>query len=70
MKIDQDEKTGDWVATVVVDVVVTDGFVGNVMLKTTEGLASMLSDFIKQEFMRGPLSKLAAVIVKAKAALD
>ncbi|WP_411565011.1 phosphate acyltransferase PlsX [Rubrivivax sp. A210] len=44
------------------DVVVCDGFVGNVMLKTTEGLASMLSDFIKQEFMRGPLSKLAAVI--------
>ena len=45
-----------------VDVVVCDGFVGNVMLKTSEGLASMMSDFIKQEFSRGPLSKLAALV--------
>jgi glycerol-3-phosphate acyltransferase PlsX len=35
-----------------VDVVVCDGFVGNVLLKTSEGLASMLSDFIRQEFTR------------------
>jgi glycerol-3-phosphate acyltransferase PlsX len=45
-----------------VDVVVCDGFVGNVLLKTSEGLASMMSDFIKQEFTRGPLSKLAALV--------
>jgi phosphate acyltransferase len=45
-----------------VDVVVCDGFVGNVLLKTSEGLASMMSDFIKQEFARGPLSKLAALV--------
>ena len=45
-----------------VDVVVCDGFVGNVLLKTSEGLASMMSDFIKQEFARGPFSKLAAVV--------
>ncbi|MDP2007035.1 MAG: phosphate acyltransferase PlsX [Rubrivivax sp.] len=44
-----------------VDIVVCDGFVGNVMLKTSEGLASMLSDFIKQEFTRTPLAKLAAL---------
>jgi phosphate acyltransferase len=44
-----------------VDVVVCDGFVGNVLLKTSEGLAKMMSDFIKQEFTRGPLSKLAAL---------
>ncbi|MBX3634578.1 MAG: phosphate acyltransferase PlsX [Rubrivivax sp.] len=44
-----------------VDVVVCDGFVGNVLLKTSEGLASMLSDFIRQEFTRGPFSKLAAL---------
>jgi glycerol-3-phosphate acyltransferase PlsX len=44
------------------DVVVCDGFVGNVMLKTTEGLASMLSNFIKQEFTRTPYSKLAALV--------
>ena len=45
-----------------VDVVVCDGFVGNVLLKTSEGLASMLSDFIRQEFTRGPYSKLAALV--------
>jgi glycerol-3-phosphate acyltransferase PlsX len=45
-----------------VDVVVCDGFVGNVLLKTSEGLASMLSDFIRQEFTRGPFSKLAALV--------
>ena len=45
-----------------VDVVVCDGFVGNVLLKTSEGLASMMSDFIKQEFTRGPFSKLAALV--------
>ena len=47
-----------------VDVVVCDGFVGNVLLKTSEGLASMMSDFIKQEFTRGPFSKLAALVAK------
>ena len=45
-----------------VDLVVCDGFVGNVLLKTSEGLASMLSDFIKQEFTRDPFSKLAALV--------
>jgi phosphate acyltransferase len=45
-----------------VDVVVCDGFVGNVLLKTSEGLASMLSEFIRQEFTRGPLSKVAALV--------
>lgn len=44
------------------DIVVCDGFVGNVALKTAEGLASMLSSFIRQEFTRTPFSKLAAVV--------
>jgi len=44
------------------DLVVCDGFVGNVLLKTSEGLASMLTDFIRQEFTRTPLSKLAALV--------
>jgi phosphate acyltransferase len=44
------------------DIVVCDGFVGNVMLKTSEGLASMMGDFIKQEFSRTPFSKLAALV--------
>ncbi len=45
-----------------VDVIVTDGFVGNVALKTSEGLAQMLGDFIREEFSRNALSKLLAVI--------
>ena len=44
------------------DIVVCDGFVGNVLLKTSEGLASMLSDMIKQEFTRTPFTKLAALV--------
>ncbi len=47
-----------------VDVVVCDGFVGNVMLKTSEGLANMFTEFIRQEFMRNGASKLAAVVAK------
>ena len=45
-----------------VDIVVCDGFVGNVLLKTSEGLASMLTEFIRQEFTRGVLSKAAALV--------
>ena len=44
------------------DIVVCDGFVGNVLLKTSEGLASMLSEIIRQEFTRTPLAKLAALV--------
>jgi phosphate acyltransferase len=45
----------------VVDIVVCDGFVGNVMLKTSEGLASMVGDFLRQEFSRSPLTQLVAL---------
>ncbi len=44
------------------DVVVCDGFVGNVALKTSEGLAQMLYEFLKAEFTRNPLTKLAALV--------
>jgi glycerol-3-phosphate acyltransferase PlsX len=44
------------------DIVVCDGFVGNVMLKSSEGLASMLSDFIREEFTRNVLTRLAALV--------
>jgi glycerol-3-phosphate acyltransferase PlsX len=44
------------------DLVVCDGFVGNVALKTSEGLAGMMSQFIKEEFTRSPLTKLAALV--------
>jgi len=44
------------------DVIVCDGFVGNVSLKTSEGVAKMIAEFIKQEFRRNLLTKLAAMI--------
>ena len=44
------------------DVVVCDGFVGNVALKTTEGLAQMLGGFLKEEFSRSIFTKFAALI--------
>jgi glycerol-3-phosphate acyltransferase PlsX len=43
------------------EVVVCDGFVGNVMLKASEGLVTMLYEFLKSEFTRNPLTKLAAL---------
>jgi phosphate acyltransferase len=43
------------------DVVVCDGFVGNVSLKTSEGLAQMLSGFIREEFTRNWFTKLLAL---------
>lgn len=44
------------------DIVVCDGFVGNVALKTSEGLASMIGGFLREEFSRTPLTKLAAIV--------
>ncbi|MBX3647903.1 MAG: phosphate acyltransferase PlsX [Rhodocyclaceae bacterium] len=43
------------------DIVVCDGFVGNVLLKTSEGLAHMVATFLREEFSRNPLRKLAAL---------
>ena len=43
------------------EIVVCDGFVGNVALKTSEGVASLISGFLKEEFARTPLTKLAAI---------
>lgn len=44
------------------DVVVCDGFVGNVFLKTSEGLAQMLGDFLKARFRRSWLTRFAALV--------
>ena len=44
------------------EVVVCDGFVGNVALKASEGLAQMLASFLRQEFGRNILTKLVALI--------
>ena len=57
------------------EVVVCDGFVGNVALKTSEGLAQMVGTFMREEFARSALSKLAALVAmpvlkRFKARLD
>jgi phosphate acyltransferase len=44
------------------DIVVCDGFVGNVALKTSEGLASMIGGFMKKEFSRNIFTKIAAIV--------
>ncbi|MHB8741740.1 MAG: phosphate acyltransferase PlsX [Sulfuricaulis sp.] len=44
------------------DVIVCDGFVGNVMLKTSEGLARMITTFMRQEFKRNLLTRLSALV--------
>jgi len=46
----------------ITDVVVCDGFVGNVSLKTTEGLAGMIRIFLTEEFKRNIFTKIAALI--------
>lgn len=43
------------------DIVVCDGFVGNVALKTSEGLAAMIVGFLKEEFSRNIFTKIAAI---------
>ncbi|MBL8439421.1 MAG: phosphate acyltransferase PlsX [Zoogloeaceae bacterium] len=44
------------------DVVVCDGFVGNVALKTSEGLAQMLATFLREEFSRSVLTRMMALV--------
>ncbi len=45
-----------------VDVIVTDGFTGNVALKTGEGTAKLIADFLREAFGAGLLSKFAALL--------
>ena len=44
------------------DIVVCDGFVGNVSLKTAEGVANLISHYMKQEFQKNILTKIAGLI--------
>lgn len=53
---------GDDIYKGTVDVVVCDGFVGNVALKTTEGLARMVKQFLKEAFTSSILGKLGALV--------
>lgn len=45
-----------------VDVIVTDGFTGNVALKTGEGTAKLISELLRQAFKFSPLSRIAALL--------
>ncbi len=53
---------GDDIFKGVTDVVVCDGFVGNVALKTAEGVAKMMGGFLKEGFGRNLFTKLAALV--------
>ncbi|MDR2881357.1 MAG: phosphate acyltransferase PlsX [Azoarcus sp.] len=53
---------GDDIFKGTTDVVVCDGFVGNVALKTSEGLGKMLATFLRQEVRSGPLSMLMGLL--------
>ena len=46
----------------VVDVIVTDGFTGNVAIKTGEGTANLIGDLLREAFRYSPLSRLASVL--------
>ncbi|MDP1704381.1 MAG: phosphate acyltransferase, partial [Sulfurimicrobium sp.] len=53
---------GDDIYKGTTDVVVCDGFVGNVALKTSEGLAQMMGKFLRQEFRRNLFTKLLGLL--------
>jgi len=53
---------GDDIFKGTTDVIVADGFVGNIALKTTEGLANMLRRFLTEEYKKNVLTKLMALI--------
>ena len=53
---------GDDIYKGTVDVVVCDGFVGNSVLKASEGVATMIVSFLRQEFSRNPWRKLSALL--------
>jgi glycerol-3-phosphate acyltransferase PlsX len=53
---------GDDIAKGTVDVVVTDGFTGNVALKTAEGTARLVTQFLRQSLRRSWFGRLGAVI--------
>ena len=52
---------GDDIYKGTVDVVVADGFVGNVALKTSEGVAKMISHYMKLEFKRNLFTRIAGL---------
>jgi len=55
---------GDDIGKGIVDVIVTDGFTGNVALKTAEGTAQLITFFLKKFLMGSFISKIGAIIAK------
>ncbi len=53
---------GDGIFSDAADVVVCDGFVGNVSLKSSEGVARMISHYMREEFSKNVFNKLAGLI--------
>jgi glycerol-3-phosphate acyltransferase PlsX len=56
---------GDGIFHADVDVVVSDGFVGNVALKTMEGVARLISSFLKEEFRRSLLRSVQGLVAQS-----
>jgi glycerol-3-phosphate acyltransferase PlsX len=55
---------GNDIAAGTVDVVVTDGFTGNIALKTTEGTAQLMAFYLRQAFSHSALAKLGYLLVR------
>ena len=55
---------GDDIYKGTVDVVVCDGFVGNVALKASEGVVQMMTTAMREEFSRNPFTRLAALLAR------
>lgn len=53
---------GDGIYKGAADVIVCDGFVGNVALKTSEGMAQMLASFLREAFTRNLFTRLIALL--------
>ncbi len=55
---------GDDIGAGTVDVVVTDGFTGNIALKTAEGTASLFGEFLKQSLAATPMARIGALFAR------
>jgi glycerol-3-phosphate acyltransferase PlsX len=55
---------GKDIAPHLADVVVTDGFTGNVIIKLSEGLGTMMKQIIREEIMRSPVSQLGGRLAR------
>ncbi len=56
---------GDDIGAGTVDVVVTDGFTGNIALKTAEGTASLFGEFLKQALSATPMARIGALFARS-----